>query len=370
MIVGIDGIELDRIGGGQIATAEFIKLIQDKNHEIKIFSNRNFDTTKMVNLYGIKNVEIIPLNSKFNISLNSLLMHFYLRKSPVDCFIKSNWFIPPKRIPYFNYALFPLNIFLYEKFSSRISSSSFRRGLYWILEIIQDRLLDVSGKYSLYNIALSYFVKKLFQILYKIDYKVIYPPVVQEDLYVSEKEPNSIVAIGRITKEKRYDILIQLAHKYPDYNFKIIGGFDYSKENFSVLKEITENSKKLKNLKVFPNISRKKLIKILSNSQFLIHLMPYEPFGIVIVEALACGTTPIVHLNSGPSELIQKSLFGNSFHDFQDLLENFNQFLDPKPPSKLISRAKDFSSDKFRKNISKYLYEFLDLIKDKKEGLL
>jgi len=368
MIVGIDGIDLDRIGGGQIDTVEFIKLIQKKNHEIKIFSNRDFDVTKMFNLYGIKDVEIIPLNSKLNVPMNSILMHFSLRKNPVDCFIKSNWFIPSKRTPYFNYALFPQNIFFYEKYYSK--TSNFRRSWYWVFEIIQEKFLDISGKYSLCNIAQSYFVKKVFWALYKINYNVIYPPVFQEDLYASEKEPNSIVAIGRIAKEKRYDILIQLAKKYPDYNFKIIGGFDYSEDNYLILNEIIENTKKLKNLEVLINTSRKKLVEILSKSQFLIHLMPYEHFGMVIVEALACGTTPIAHQYGGPGEVIEKSIYGNSFRNFQDLLENFNQFLNPKPPPKLMAKAKDFSPENFRKKISKYLYEFLDIVNEKKVRLL
>jgi glycosyltransferase involved in cell wall biosynthesis len=318
----------------------------------------------MFDLYGIENIEIIPLNSKLNVSLNSLLMHVYLKKNPVDCFIKCNYFIPPKKIPTFNYALFPNNIFLHEKYYSRVFSSDFKKLFYWALEIIQEKILDVSGKHSLINIAQSNFVKKLFWVLYKVDYQVIYPSVYQNDLFVSDKEPNSILAIGRICKEKRYDIVIRLAKKYPNYNFKIIGGFDYSQENYLILKDIVDNTKKLKNLEVHANISRSKLVNILSKSQFLIHLMPYEHFGMVIVEALACGTTPIVYLNSGPSEIVKKTVYGNTYPNYQELLGNFDNYLIPKPPKELTLRAKDFSTDTFRRNISKYIHKFFNLVKD------
>lgn len=365
MIVGIDGINLDQIGGAQIDAAEIIKIVQKKNHEIRVFSNRQFNKKKMFELYGIKDVEVIPLNPKLNVSLNSLLLRLSLKKNPVDCFIKCNWLIPPKSVPYFNFALYPHNVFLYEKFSSQIFSSHSKRILYWTLQIIQERLLDVSGKNSLCNIAQSIFVKKLFWLLYKVNYKVIYPPVYQEDLYISKKEPNSIIAIGRISKEKRYDILIRLAKKYPEYNFKIIGGFNYSRNDFLVLKEIMANTKKLKNLRVNINLSRKKLVELLSKSQFLLHLMPYEHFGMVIAEALACGTTPIVHQKGGPIELVKKSQYGSTFRNYQELINNFNQFLIPKSPKDLKSRAQEFSSENFRKYISKHIYKFLNLISDK-----
>lgn len=366
MIIGLDGLDLDTIGGGQIDVSEIVKVIQKKNYEIKIFSNRRINEIKMYDLYGIKNVEIIPLNSKLNVSLNSLLLRFFLSKHPVDCFIKCNWFIPPKNMTYFNYALFPHNLFLYEKYSSKILSSEFKKILYWILQISQEKFLDVSGKYSLCNIAQSNFVKKLFWALYKIKYKVIYPPVYQEDLHISDKEPNSIIAVGRITKEKRYDILVKLAKKYPDYNYKIVGGFNYSRKDFIVLKELMRNARILKNLEVFINLSRKKLVELLSKSQFLLHLMPYEHFGMVIVEAMACGTTPIVHQNSGPSELIKISQYGSTYRNHQELIDKFDQFLISKPVNKLTSRAQYFHPANFRKNISPYLYEFLDLVDDKK----
>ena len=366
MKIGLDGLDLDTIGGGQIDVSEIVKIIQKKNHPIKIFSNRRIDEKKMYDLYGIKNIEIIPLNSKLNVSLNSLLLRFFLKRNPVDCFIKCNWFIPPKEMPYFNYALFPHNLFLYEKYSSKILSSDFKKILYWTLQISQEKLLDVSGKYSLCNIAQSKFVKKLFWALYKIRYKVIYPPVHQEDLYVSNKEPNSIIAVGRITKEKRYDILIKLAKKYPEFNFKIVGGFNYSRKDFIVLKELMRNVRILKNLEVFINLSRKKLVELLSKSQFLLHLMPYEHFGMAIVEAMACGITPIVHQNSGPSELIKISRYGSTYRNHKELTDKFDQFVISKPVNELTSRAQYFSSANFRKKISPYLYEFLDLVEDKK----
>jgi alpha-1,2-mannosyltransferase len=40
--------------------------------------------------------------------------------------------------------------------------------------------------------------------------------------------------------------------------------------------------------------------RVLGRSTVFIHVRPYEPFGIVVAEAMAAGAIPIVHKSGGP----------------------------------------------------------------------
>lgn len=116
-------------------------------------------------------------------------------------------------------------------------------------------------------------------------------------------ENKTILTIGRMHPEKGYDLLIKVFEKFtvthPDWRFKILG--DGPLKN-----EIIESIEKT---------GFKERIEILPPSDqiydhFLeasIYLMPsrVEPFGMVLLEAQACGL-PVVAFNcpTGPAEII------------------------------------------------------------------
>jgi len=60
-----------------------------------------------------------------------------------------------------------------------------------------------------------------------------------------------------------------------------------------------------KNIIYYPEVSFEKKIKLYQNAKvFLFPIKWQEPFGLVVIEALACGTPVIAYPNGGPKEII------------------------------------------------------------------
>jgi len=355
--VGIEALDFINFGGGQIDSAEFIKILQELNHTVIVFCDKKYNNDDIQNLkdkWGIDEFKPVYVPNLKNVSLNSFLFNLIQLKYKLDCYFSVGWLIltksQAKKIPTYRYALAPHSPFLYRKFRQSVKKF---RGNYYLLKILEtffNNLLDTSGKYSRTRITQSKYIQCLYKKYYNIDYEVIYPPVYQKDLFSQkDKKESTIVSLGRITCEKNYHVVLKLAKKYSNFNFKIIGGFTPSRENYSLLKDLKTASKKMKNLEVLVNLKRNEVIKILSESRFFLHLMRTEHFGIAIVEALKCGMTPIVPKNSGPDEIINYGEFGHNFVSFKDLISNFKNLLKPLDPSNQVERAKKFTTESFRK---------------------
>lgn len=87
--------------------------------------------------------------------------------------------------------------------------------------------------------------------------------------------------------------------------------------------------------------------------------MKLEHFGIVIVEALMSGMTPIVPSHSGPADIISNGQFGHCYESFKDLSERFETFLVPLDPSKQIKRAQEFDKERFTERMTHEITLFL-----------
>jgi glycosyltransferase involved in cell wall biosynthesis len=77
-----------------------------------------------------------------------------------------------------------------------------------------------------------------------------------------------------------------------------------------------------------------------------------EAFGLVLVEALACGTPVVGYRSGGISEIIEGHDVGRQFDDLQPealagaLLEVMEMGVDPGTASRCRNRAEDFSLER------------------------
>ncbi|MHA1372204.1 MAG: glycosyltransferase family 4 protein, partial [Promethearchaeota archaeon] len=360
MRIGIEAVKFDEFGGGQIVVSEFIRILQEMGHEIVMFSDRHFNDCQKATLkkrWKINDFNLVYLPSLGNVSLSSILFNLKLHTLKLDAYFCVGWILlsnrNAKHIPNFRYALAPHTPFLYRKFRDRIRKSKMVYYPLRLMEIAQNAVLDAAGHHALVRVVQSEYIKSLFRRYYGIEYEYcVQPPVFLDDLKaLNNRVENSIICIGRITPEKNYHVLIRLARKYPQYKFKIVGGYIHEKENARILLELIKNAKKLENLKVLINISRQRLVQELARSQYLLHLMRTEHFGIAVVEALACGVTPIVPKNCGPDEIINFGEFGARYHSFRDLISNFKSYLVDIPVKEKIKRSREFNADTFKKRM-------------------
>jgi len=53
-------------------------------------------------------------------------------------------------------------------------------------------------------------------------------------------------------------------------------------------------------VKLLTNVPIDKFLEVLSRAKVYLHVMPYDHFGISVVEAMASGCVPVVHRSGGP----------------------------------------------------------------------
>jgi glycosyltransferase involved in cell wall biosynthesis len=198
----------------------------------------------------------------------------------------------------------------------------------------------------------SEFTKLAIQKTWNRDAEVVYPPVDIKNIKPNIKE-NYVVTVGRFSREKNYEMVINIAKMMPNLKFLIIGG----KQDENYYNKIRQF--KPKNVILLTDLPKFKINSIISKAKVYLHTMINEHFGISIVEAMAAGCIPIVHNSGGPKEIV-----GNLGFIYSDPLEckkyiekAMRESFDLK---KIIERAQEFSSEKFKKKI-KYILKKRDV---------
>jgi glycosyltransferase involved in cell wall biosynthesis len=207
----------------------------------------------------------------------------------------------------------------------------------------------------------SNFTKKnAEQIYHKSVQAVIYPAfdIVNNHQNITHQKENFIFTVARLTKFKRIDNLIKAFAKLTDQNLQlVIAGNGEEKSNLAKLVE----KLKLKNRIIFlGTISDEKLKQKMQTAKIFISTSRDEPFGITIIEAMACGTAVIADSSGGPKETIINhqtgEICGTSNIDLlaqtiQKILNN-NNYLDYGKQAALHAHQKftwETTVDKLRK---------------------
>jgi glycosyltransferase involved in cell wall biosynthesis len=118
-----------------------------------------------------------------------------------------------------------------------------------------------------------------------------------------------VVAIGRHSIEKQFDILIKIWKKvvveYPDWTLKIYGETDGEKTIEKLVQQLNMNN----HVKLHSPI--KNIEQAYSNASILLNTSSSEAFGLVIIEAMAFGL-PVIAFDSasGPKSVIENEKNG------------------------------------------------------------
>jgi len=130
-----------------------------------------------------------------------------------------------------------------------------------------------------------------------------------EDLYKFHPKPGKYLAfLGRISPEKRPDRAIKIAEKV-GILLKIAAKVDKADEMY--FKEVIKPMLKSPWVEYIGEIGEKEKNEFLGNAYALLFLIDWpEPFGLVMVESLACGT-PVIAWNCGSvPEIIENGKTG------------------------------------------------------------
>ena len=187
---------------------------------------------------------------------------------------------------------------------------------------------------------------------------VIYNPVKNLPTSYSTCTNKRAIAVGRYTYQKGFDLLIKawkiVEQKHPDWELNIYGSGDYNKY------QEYANNLKIKTVVCHPAI--KDIYKQYIDSSIFILSSRYEGFGLVLAEAMSCGT-PVVSFACpcGPLDIINNGIDGllAKKEDTNDLANKICILIENE--DKRISMGKNARKDALRFNEDTIMKQWIDL---------
>lgn len=124
----------------------------------------------------------------------------------------------------------------------------------------------------------------------------------------SDCSVKSIISVGRFSKQKDMSSLLHIwnkvYHQHPDWQLHIYGGYGEEQEIiFSKIREMNAN--------ILVHESTPDIMEKYKESSILLLTSQYEPFGLVLPEAMSCGL-PVIAFDCpyGPADIISDGIDG------------------------------------------------------------
>ncbi|MFO7445164.1 MAG: glycosyltransferase, partial [Ignavibacteriaceae bacterium] len=188
--------------------------------------------------------------------------------------------------------------------------------------------------------------------IYNKESAVIYPPVdVHKYDTVPGKEDYYLTA-SRMVPYKKIDMIVEAFSKMPDKKLVVIGdGPEMQK-----IKSKTSSNIEILGYQQFETLKRH-----MQKARAFVFAAE-EDFGIIVVEAMACGTPVIAWSSGGTTETIVEGKTGLFFKDqnVSSLIEAVNRFEkseDKFNPSVIRAHSKQFSREVFEEKMKLFVDE-------------
>ena len=197
--------------------------------------------------------------------------------------------------------------------------------------------------------------------------RIVYPGV-NVDLFkpISTKKENTLLVVGRIQPQKGQINTLKLFHKLhmlsPDLKLNFVGGpsGNDGKEYLKTIENEIEQTGLKNNVQFLNSATQEQLINEYNKAKIVVHASQYETFGLIALEANACGV-PVVSINQGPlKETIengQNGYIAESFEDENLILFCKNLLSDSEYQSKTQINCLNVAKQYDWKNTAKQLKE-------------
>lgn len=216
-----------------------------------------------------------------------------------------------------------------------------------------------------YIIGNSLYGVKLVKEIYQRDADLYaYPSVDPKRYKPTGRKKNYIFTISRLDKQKNIDLLIKAFTLLPSAIIKkyelLIGGTGTEENN---LKSLAESLKMKNKIKFLGQVGEEELPRLYAEAKIAVFLGENEPFGIIPVEAMSCGT-PVIAIKAGgvvesvldgqTGILLTEKLASNLSNKMAALLSN-QRLLAMMSKKSRENVVKKFSWDKTANTIYKFL---------------
>ncbi|HMN17957.1 MAG TPA: glycosyltransferase family 4 protein [Ignavibacteriaceae bacterium] len=207
-----------------------------------------------------------------------------------------------------------------------------------------------------YFIANSNHIAKKIKRIYNRHADVIYPPVDVEKFSLATEKEDFYLTASRLVPYKRIDLIIEAFARMPDKKLIVIGSGP-EKERLK--------AKAASNISLIGYQEFDSLKSYMQKAKAFVFAAE-EDFGIIVVEAMACGTPVIAGNFGGTTEsVVDKKtgvLFPNQTVDsIVEAVKNFDVIAKSINNSEIRIHSEKFSREIFEKNIKAYVDEKIQL---------
>lgn len=203
-------------------------------------------------------------------------------------------------------------------------------------------------------IANSKFVQERIKRIYKKEAMVIYPPVNVEEFTLYENKENFYLTASRLVPYKKTKLIVEAFNQMSNRKLVVIGdGEEYNK-----IKKIAKS-----NIEIMGYQENSILIDFMQRAKGFVY-GAVEDFGIVPIEAMACGTPVIALDEGGTAETVVDGVNGVHFNkqNIEDICKAIKRFEMLSFNYKLISKqAEAFGVERFRRIMNEELKKIMPL---------
>ena len=191
--------------------------------------------------------------------------------------------------------------------------------------------------------------------IYDRNSTVIYPPVDVDKFEISPNKEDYYISASRLVPYKKMDLLVEAFNRMPDKKLILIGSGPEKEK----LKKMANSNIELPGFQ-----SEGMLEEYLSKAKAFVFAAE-EDFGIIIVEAMACGT-PVIALNrGGTAESVINGKTGVHFSEqtpeaIVNAIKEFEKIIDYFDAQFIRKHAEIFSRKNFEYNIMQFVKEKLE----------
>lgn len=199
-------------------------------------------------------------------------------------------------------------------------------------------------------IANSNYIAKRIKKIYGRESTVIHPNVATEDFLPVYKKSDYYVTCSRFVPYKKIDLIVQAFAQMPDKKLFVIGdGPDFKK-----VSRLAKSNTILLGHQPFNELKR-----YLAEAKAFVFAAE-EDFGILPVEAQACGTPVIAYKKGGVLESVIENKTGiffdeQSVESIKSAVEWFDVNKSLFNYNEIVTHAARFSTDRFKKEILNYI---------------
>jgi alpha-1,2-mannosyltransferase len=219
----------------------------------------------------------------------------------------------------------------------------------------------------------SKFTWQVVKKLLKRNAIILHPPVAVKDyLNGNTQRKNYVITVSKFTPKRHLHKIPLIARKAKNARFIIAGVADeYSIETLQKLRGMIRFYGVEGRVSLMPNVPRSTLISLLRNAKAYLHTMPFEHFGMSIIEAMAAGCVPIVHRSGGPWLDIlneQQGVYGFSYESIEEAAQTIDFIMDKEDVWRKISenaqkRATYYDETVFEKKLTAIIESFARTIR-------